>query len=112
MEEIAKEYSNTLEILNKCDYLDPEQSNAKDALLSCSGKRDHKNPIEERYCLNSNRPLIEGFSMDNNNMLLGPGVGYTPNFECEVGVKETLMDLVVYKNLAVEKDIVIGRERS
>lgn len=84
---IAKEYSTTLEILNKCDYLDPESSNAKDALLSCSGKNDHKNPMEERYCLNSNRPLIEGFAMDNNNMLLGPGVGYTPNFECEIGVK-------------------------
>ena len=29
MESIAKEYSNTLEILNKCDYLDPRSINTK-----------------------------------------------------------------------------------
>ena len=87
--EIAKQYTNTLEILNKCEYIYPDISNAKDALLSCSGKSDKKNPIEERYCLNSNRPIIEGFSMDNNNMLLGPGVGYTQDYACEDGVKRS-----------------------
>lgn len=101
--EIAKAYTNTLEILNQCNYIFSDTTNARDALLSCINQPNQENPIDDNFCLNSNTPLIEGFSMDNNNMLTGPGVGYTEIEKCEDGVNRTIDGKCSYQKFSGRK---------
>ena len=51
--EIAKAYTNTLEILNQCNYIFSDTTNARDALLSCINQPNQENPIDDNLCLNS-----------------------------------------------------------
>ena len=51
--EIARAYTNTLEILNQCNYIYSDQTNARDALLSCINQPKQVNPIDDNLCLNN-----------------------------------------------------------
>ena len=84
----SRGYTNTLEILNKCNYIDPEKSNASDFILSCINQPSEINPIFDNHCINmsiqvDNDNDIEGFSNDNSSH--GPGVSYTPLGTCHDG---------------------------
>ena len=83
-------YTNTLEILNKCNYIDPEKSNASDFILSCINQPNEVNPLFDNNCINmsiqvDNDMDVEGFSNDNSSQ--GPGVSYTPLGTCHDGYK-------------------------
>jgi len=84
--DIGKSYTNTLEILNKCNYIDPEKSNASDYLLSCINQPNEINPIFDNYCINMSIQVdddTEGFSNDHSSH--GPGVSYAPLGTCHDG---------------------------
>jgi len=84
--DIGREYTNTLEILNKCNYIDPEKSNASDFILSCINQPSEINPIFDNNCINMSIQVdndIEGFSNDHTSH--GSGVSYTPLGTCHDG---------------------------
>lgn len=84
--ELSKGYTNTLEILNECNYIDPEKSNSSDFILSCINQPNQKNPIFDNYCINMSIQLednVEGFANDHSSQ--GPGVSYTPLGVCPDG---------------------------
>jgi hypothetical protein len=81
-------YTNALEILNKCNYIDPEKSNASDFILSCINQPNEINPIFDNNCINmsiqvDNDMDVEGFSNDHTSH--GSGVSYTPLGTCHDG---------------------------
>ena len=68
----SRGYTNTLEILNKCNYIDPEKSNASDFILSCINQPSEINPIFDNHCINmsiqvDNENDMEGVSNDNSS---------------------------------------------
>ena len=90
MNDIAygRKYTNTLQLDYDCNYLNPEESNSSDFILSCINKPNIKNPMDYGMCLNpsidlQNEDMVEGFSNDNSTN--GPGVSYTPKGTCHDG---------------------------
>ena len=84
--EIGRDYTNTLEILNECNYIDPEKSNSSDFILSCINQPNQKNPIVDNYCINMSIQLddgVEGFANDHSSH--GSGVSYSPLGVCHDG---------------------------
>ena len=86
-----KKYSNTLQLDNECNYLNPEELNSSNFLHSCISKPHVENPLSYDYCLNAPQPLkkegiVEGFT--NDKPTLGPGVSYSPEGTCPDGFKK------------------------
>lgn len=112
MNNFYQRYTNTLQLDNDCNYLDPEKSPSKDFILSCINKPSINNPLNYEKCLNisqndgwkidgesikenihwenilkdtENKKIdsIEGFSNDYSSR--GSGVSYVPLGDCHDG---------------------------
>jgi len=83
--DIGKRYTNSLEILNQCNYIDPDKSNARDFILSCINQPHEINPMFDNNCINMSIQVndTEGFSNDHSSH--GPGISYTPLGTCHDG---------------------------
>lgn len=81
------DYTDYLEVLNQCNYINPDISNSEDFILSCINQPNKKNPAPDDYCINMSIQMqddnVEGFSNDHSS--IGPGVSYSPLGICHDG---------------------------
>ena len=101
--EYNNKFTNTLQIANDCNYINPEISNSSDFILSCISKPEIKNPNHYDNCLNASievkneikEEIIEGLENQDENQdenhhssdhsTKGAGVSYTPLGSCNDG---------------------------
>lgn len=80
-------YTNTLQIANDCNYLNLDDLNSSDYILSCINRPQEENPLHYNSCLNMsiqvNNDTMEGFANDHSTK--GPGVSYVPLGVCHDG---------------------------
>ena len=50
MNDFYERYTNTLQLDNECNYIDPENSSSKDFILSCINKPSISNPLDYNKC--------------------------------------------------------------